>query len=146
MRHESSKKSKKRLAVVAAVGGAMMASFGVYATTLIVNANQDAAGNKALSTVCDASGVTVSTGTPVYDSATGKYTVDKVTVTGIDATGCTGQVLYVTAAGASGTSLFADSWPIAGTGTAVLHDFTVSSPFATDALESYAVAIHQPLP
>ena len=141
MRHESSKKSKKRLAVVAAVGGAMMASFGVYATTLIVNANQDAAGNQALSAVCDTNGVTVSTGTPVYSALTGKYTVDKVTVTGIDATNCADQVLYVTAAGAAGSSLFAANWTVTG----ATHDFTVSSPFATDALQSYAVAIHQPL-
>jgi hypothetical protein len=142
MRHESSKKSKKRLAVVAAVGGAMMASFGVYATTLIVNANQDAAGNKALSAVCDTNGVTVSTGTPVYSALTGKYTVDKVTVTGIDATNCADQVIYVTAADKDGASLFAANWTISG----ATHDFTVSSPFPTESLEGYAVAIHQPLP
>lgn len=97
------KKTKKRLAAVAAISAAMLASAGVYATTLTVTAKDEAGG--AVDVVsCDPDGVNVETGTPAYNATTGMYEVTSVEISGV-AAACDGMTLYVTAAKADGTSL-----------------------------------------
>ncbi len=142
MNHESQGgRSKKRLAIVAAVGGAMLATFGVYATVLTVSANQDAGGTDT-TTTCDADGVVASTGTPTFNSATQKYEVTTITVQSIDDVHCAGQVLYVTAIKNDDTALKAIT-PYTIVAETTEKDFTVAS-FALEDLKGYAVAIHQP--
>ncbi len=140
MHHESSKKrNKKRLAVVAAIGAAVMASAGVYATTLTVTANADSGGNAAV-LACDIDGVNVAAGTPVYSDITQKYMLSDLTVTGI-APGCLGQTLYVSAVQTDGTELGSFNHTML-TAEISYHE-TAMTPFATDDLVKYVVAFHQ---
>jgi hypothetical protein len=154
MHRKSTGSNKKRLAIVAAIGAACLATAGVYATTLVVTANQDAAGIDAVAT-CDAGGVTVTSGVPVYsDTLTsptvGGFVIPDVTVAGISMA-CNDSVLYLTPVSNDGTHVKLGetlTWTIADL-TAVpgvdKHQFTgLADTVPSQLLGTWAVAIQGP--
>lgn len=136
------KKTKKRLAIVAAVSAACLASAGVYATTLAVTANDDAAGVSVVST-CDAT-VTTQTSVPVWVAAEDEWQNADLTVGGIDAA-CSGQTVYVQpldsagdAVGAGFNAVF-DAEAVGHTTDVLFEDVDLP----TDTIATFAVAIHE---
>ena len=141
------KKTKKRLAIVAAVSAACLASAGVYATTLTVTANKDAAGTTSAILACDSDGVNVTTSDPVWDDLAHKYYFAKVTVTGISPD-CDGQKVFVqplttsdAALGGGGDATFDKD--DSGHATDVEVTLTGAKAYTESYLKA-AVAIHEP--
>jgi hypothetical protein len=134
------KKTKKRLAAVAAISAAMLASAGVYATTLTVTAKNEAGGTEDVVS-CDPDGVNVEAGTPTYNAVSGQYEATSIVVTGIAAT-CDTMTLYVTAAEADGTSLvgFDEVYDDGNDNGTITETVTA---FALEDLDKFVVAIQE---
>jgi hypothetical protein len=86
------RKTKKRVAIVMAVGGGALAMGGVYATLLGVTANQTAGGSKTIASCTDT--VNITSGAPTYSTGGMAYYVDTLTVSGVPS-GCANQTLYL---------------------------------------------------
>ena len=153
MHAKSTNRNKKRLAVVAAIGAACLATAGVYATTLVVTANEDAAGIDAVVT-CDADGVTVTSAEPVYSATlaaptTGGFVIPEVTVAGIDMA-CNGSTLYLTPVSNAGGNVALGTtleWTVTGlTADPVADSHTFQALGNTgpaQLLGTWAVALHK---
>jgi len=146
MRSMSMSKGRKRIAVAAAVGAACLAASGVYATTLLVTANQDAGGT-AVVTACQTAEIKVESDAPVYDETGDAYKVAGFTVKNVD-TACTGT-LYVSAISESNTQIqpapgVQFTWTLDGVATSKHFAFTDAQ--LSSVLKNYTVAIHNTNP
>ncbi len=131
---------RKVIGIVAAVAGGCLAVSGVYATSLIVGADEAAQGSTAVSS-CDSDGVTVRNGD--VTSHDDGYVVNTVVVTGISSN-CEGQDLMVTATDKDQQALeTADSVTIeapSGEDNSTVVSFA-NRDVAVDDLDGYTVAI-----
>jgi hypothetical protein len=120
------------LGLAVAVFGAVFA----FAASLTVSPSSLGAGSGSV-TSCDAAvGTTYSS--PSFTTGTG-YTVNSVTVTGLDTAACAGQTVYVTLADSANGSPVSGSAAVPGAGTTV--NVSLSGPVAASLVANAHVAI-----
>jgi hypothetical protein len=118
----------KRALISLVLATAVFGGVFAFAASLTVNSSSLGAGSGSV-TSCDAAvGTTYSN--PAFTAGTG-YTVNTVTVTGLDTTACAGLTVYVTLADSSNANPISGSAAVPGSGTTVNVSLSGSAPAST---------------